>query len=134
MGEASTRVYRNGVMERENFPLHEVSDYLEQPDTVVWVDFCGPTKEQLDDLACELGLHELAVEDALGPHQRPKLDHYESHQFLSCHAVKVDTERGVFHSFEIDAFIQSRWIVTVRKDDEFSMEPVLARWDRSPGL
>ena len=134
MGEASTRVYRNGVMERENFPFAEVSDYLEQPDTVVWVDFCDPSKEQLDALAGELGLHELAVEDALGPHQRPKVDHYESHQFLSCHAVKVDTDRGVFKAFEIDAFIEARWIVTVRKDDAFSMDAVLARWDRSPGL
>ena len=38
-----------------------------EPDTVVWVDFCGPTKEQLHELADELGLHELAVEDALEP-------------------------------------------------------------------
>ena len=42
----------------------------------------------------ELGLHELAVEDALGPHQRPKLDRYATHLFLSCHAVRVDVEAG----------------------------------------
>jgi magnesium transporter len=32
---------------------------------------------------------------------------------------------------EIDAFVNHRWLVTVRKDDGFSMAPVLARWDRS---
>ena len=90
MGEARSRVYRGGVLESEDFPVAEVSEYLEQPDTMVWVDFCGPTEEQLDELADELGLHELAVEDALGPHQRPKLDHYATHRFLSCHAVTVD--------------------------------------------
>ena len=35
---------------------------------------------------------------------------------------------------EIDAFINERWLVTVRKDDQFSMEPVTRRWDRSPDL
>ncbi len=42
----------------------------------------------------ELGLHELAVEDALGEHQRPKLDHYASHLFLSCHSVRVTADDG----------------------------------------
>ena len=35
------------------------------------------------ELAGELSLHEFAVEDALGPHQRPKLDRYATHLFLS---------------------------------------------------
>ena len=134
MGDAMTRVYRKGVLEAEDFPVAEVSEYLEQPDTVVWVDFCAPSKEQLDELADELGLHELAVEDALGPHQRPKLDHYETHLFLSCHAVRVDTEHGGLDETEIDAFIDERWLITVRKDEASRWTPVLERWDRSPDL
>ena len=134
MGEPLTRVYRKGVMEAEGFAVSDVSEYLEQPDTVVWVDFCGPSKEQLDELAGELGLHELAVEDALGPHQRPKLDRYETHLFLSCHAVRVDIEEGALEETEIDAFLNERWFITVRKDEGFSIDPVLERWDRSPDL
>jgi len=134
MGRADTRVYRKGVLDAENFPVADVSEYLDEPDTVVWVDFCGPSKEQLHELAAELGLHELAVEDALGPHQRPKLDHYETHLFLSCHAVGVNTEQDGLDVTEIDAFIGSRWLVTVRKDEGFSMKPVLTRWDRSGDL
>ena len=131
---AHTRVYRNGALEAEDFPVADVSEHLERPDTVVWVDFCGPSKEQLHELADELGLHELAVEDALGPHQRPKLDHYATHLFLSCHAVRVDQAKGTLDETEIDAFISERWLITVRKDEGFSMDPVLARWDRSPDL
>lgn len=134
MGECRTRVYRNGALELENFPVADVSDYLEQPDTMVWVDFCAPTKGQLDELAGELGLHELAVEDALGPHQRPKLDYYETHRFLSCHAVRVDPDGGELQEFEIDAFFDGHWMITVRKDEGFSMDDVLRRWDRSPEL
>ena len=130
---ARTRVYCKGILEAEDFPVADISDHLERTDTVVWVDFCGPTKEELHELADELGLHELAVEDALGPHQRPKLDHYASHNFLACHGVELQ-EDGTLIETEIDAFINARWLVTVRKDENFLLEPVLARWDRSTDL
>src|SRR5207244_2916846 len=114
---ALTRVYRRGVLEAEGFAVADVSAYLEQPDTVVWVDFCGPSKEELHQLDDELGLHELAVEDALAPHQRPKLDSYPTHLFLSCHAVCVDVEAGRLEETEVDAFINERWLITVREND-----------------
>ncbi len=134
MSDARTRVYRDGVMEAEGFPLAEVSDYLDQEGTIVWVDFCGPSKEQIHELAEELGLHELAVEDALSAHQRPKLDRYDSHLFLSAYAVKVNADEGGLDETEVDAFINDRWLITVRKNEGFSMDPVLARWDRSADL
>ena len=39
-GSCTTRVWRKGVLDGEDFPLAEVSDHLEDPDTLVWVDFC----------------------------------------------------------------------------------------------
>jgi magnesium transporter len=130
MGKWHTRVYRNGALEKSDFPVADVSEFLEEDDTVVWVDFCDPTEEQLDELASELGLHELAVEDALGPHQRPKLDHYDTHLFLACHAVRLEQDRGLCVT-EVDAFVHPRWLITVRKDEGFPIGPVMERWDRS---
>jgi magnesium transporter len=130
----STRVYVKGILDAEDFPVADVSEHLQRPDTVVWVDLCGPSTEQLSELATELGLHELAVEDALGPHQRPKVDYYTTHLFLACHAVGVDSVRGVLDETEVDAFIGKRWLVTVREHEGFSMDRVLSRWDRSPDL
>lgn len=134
MSAAQTRVYRKGILDHHDFPVAQVSEFLDDPDTVVWVDYCGPTKEDLDELAGELGLHDLAVEDALGPHQRPKIDHYESHLFLSCHAVRVAPDGTGLDVSEIDSFIGDRWLVTVRKDAGFSMEPVVARFERDTKL
>ncbi len=127
-----TRLYCKGVLEAEDFPVADISEHLERPDTIVWADFCAPSDEEVRELDSELGLHPLAVEDALHEHQRPKLDHYASHLFLSCHAVRLDSDSGLLEETEIDAFIGERWLVTVRKDEGFSMEPVLARWDRAP--
>src|SRR3954447_11546470 len=134
MGTARTRLYVKGALEAEHFPVADVSEYLEEPDTVVWVDLCGPSVDELHELAAELGLHELAVEDALGAHQRPKVDHYASHLFFATHAVAVDRAAGRLVEQEIDAFIGDRWLITVRKDEGFSMAPVLERWNRSPDL
>ena len=134
MMQPRTRVYRKGELEAEDFPVARVSDFLEEDDTVIWVDLCGPSIDELHELAAELGLHELAVEDALSEHQRPKLDHYASHLFFSCHSASVDREQGKLLGTEIDAFIAKRWFITVRKDDGFPMDQVVQRWDRSPDL
>ena len=131
---AHTRVYCKGVLEAEDFPVADISDHLDRPDTVVWVDYCAPSPEEMEELKEELGFHELAVEDALGQHQRPKLERYPGHLFLVCHAVRLDEVTGDLASAEIDAFINSRWLVTVRKDEGFDLEPVLTRWDRSKAL
>ncbi len=128
------RIYRDGAVEAEDVPLADVSDHLAKDGTVVWLDFCKPSKQDLDAVAEELGLHELAVEDALGPHQRPKVDRYASHLFLSSHAVRIDADSGDMRVSEIDAFVGDHWLVTVRQDDGFTMQPVVERWDRSPDL
>lgn len=135
MAEARTRAYRNGKLGAEGFPVAEISEQLEDADTIVWVDLCSPSREDLDQIADELGLHALAVEDALEPHQRPKLDHYPTHRFLSCHAVHVEDGGRGLSKTEIDAFINERWLITVRDHDgAFDMDAVVARWDKSTDL
>ena len=133
MGDILTRTYRHGTLANEGSTLEDVSRQLATPDTIAWIDLCGPSSEQLHELAIEFGLHELAVEDALG-HQRAKLDRYETHLFLSCHAIGVDVEAAALTETEVDAFVSERWLITVRDNPAFSIRPVLERWNRSPGL
>jgi magnesium transporter len=134
MGDARTRAYRKGALSAKDFPVAELSDQLAAKDAFVWVDLCAPSPDQLHEVAAELGLHELAVEDALEPHQRPKLDHYDTHLFLSSHSARLDVTRGRLERSEIDSFIGDRWLITVRMDPSFDMAAVEARWDRSPEL
>jgi magnesium transporter len=129
-----SRAYRKGELEAEGFPLAEVSDYLARPDTIVWVDMCDPNRDELEQLKDELGLHELAVEDALEPHQRPKLDHYDKHFFLSCHMVALADDHVSLNKTEIDAFVGDRWFITVRKGEDVDIDAVVKRWDRSSDL
>jgi magnesium transporter len=128
------RLYRSGVLETESFPLSEISERLLEPDTVVWLDVCAPDQADLALIAEEFGLHPLAVEDALHEHQRPKLDRYESHLFLSAYQAHVVDETSELETSEIAVFITTKALITVRKDEGFHMDKVVAHWDESPDL
>jgi magnesium transporter len=124
-----TRCYRRGVLTDEDFPLEEVSEHLAEASGVVWVDLCAPDREDLQLVADELGLHRLAVEDAARGRQRPKFDRYSGHDFLSAYSVRLDVESGQLITDEIAAFITPSALVTVRRDEGFSIDGLLTRWD-----
>ena len=132
---ARTRAWRGGELIEEGFPVARLSDHLdEDPATVVWLDLHDPDIADLAVLTDEFGLHPLAVEDAVHEHQRPKLDRYDHHLFLSAYAVALDQHSGRVAASELAAFITSRALITVRKDDGFDPEALIARWDASRDL
>jgi magnesium transporter len=131
---ARTRLYRGGVLELEDFPPEDISEHLKDPDAFVWLDYCRPAQEDLATIEEELSLHSLAIEDAVDRHERPKLDRYDSHLYLSAYAVKLDVESGILSTSELGAFITANALVTVRKDERFDIDAVTARWDASADL
>lgn len=129
-----TRLYRNGVLDDEGFPVAKVSDCLADPAAIIWFDFCDPTAAELATISEELGLHPLAVEDAVHEHQRPKLDRYSSHLFVTAYSVALDTGTGELAGCEVDAFVTSNALVTVRRGAAFDIDEVVRRWDDSADL
>ena len=129
---AHTRAYCEGVLSEQGFEVARISDLLDRPGTVVWLDLLQPSETDLEVLVDELGLHPLAVEDALHAHQRPKLDRYDDHLFLAGYGVVVEDDE--VETAEVAAFLTPRALVTVRKDPRVELEPVLARWDAAPHL
>jgi magnesium transporter len=130
----NTRLYRDGVLEAKDFPAAQISDYLEEPGTVVWLDLCEPDRADLEVISQEFGLHPLAVEDATQQHERPKLDRYQDHAFLTAYAVGLDAATGRLATSELAAFVTPRALITVRKDPGFDIDAVVARWDGSADL
>ena len=130
---ARSRLYRDGHVVLEDFPVADISDHLEANDGVIWLDLCCPTAEQLTVLETEFGLHKLAIEDALTEGQRTKLDRYRTHFFLSAYSVTLDEESGQLATNELAAFITPKALITVRKSPNIDIDAVVARWDESPG-
>jgi magnesium transporter len=131
---AKTRCYQHGKLINEDFPLDEVSEHLEKKDAVVWIDLTAPDRDELELLAKEMNLHVLAVEDALEVSQRPKLDKYADHLFLSAYYAAYDSKTAAVTVKEVAAFITSNALVTVHPDKDFDFAPIIKRWDESPDL
>jgi magnesium transporter len=98
------------------------------------LDLERPGAAELHAISVEFGLHELAVEDAIHEHERPKLDRYDTHLFLSAYGVELDAKRALLQSSELAVFILDRALVTIRKNDHFDIEKVVQRWDSSNEL
>src|SRR5215467_1616947 len=63
--QARTRLYRNGRLALEGFPVSDISEHLGDDKSVVWLDLRDPDRADLSVLSQEFGLHPLAVEDAV---------------------------------------------------------------------
>ncbi|MFG1975369.1 magnesium transporter CorA family protein [Nonomuraea fuscirosea] len=122
-----TRLYRNGVLEKEGFPVEEVSDHVPDRGNTVWFDLCAPTPADLALISEELGLHELAVEDVFSDHQRPKVDVYDNHLFITVYGVHC--VEGRLRPVEVDVFVTANALVTVRENANFPIDEVVRRWD-----
>ena len=132
--QARTRLYRDGRLELEGFPVAEISDHLADEGVTIWLDLRDPDHGDLTVLSEEFGLHPLAVDDAVHEHQRPKLDRYQTHLFLNVYGARLNTESGQLATSELAAFITSQALITVRKDDGLDIGAVVERWDASPDL
>lgn len=129
-----TRAYRDGRCTESDFDPDRISDLLADDGTVVWMDVVRPEPHEFALIAEEFGLNPLAVEDAMTERQRPKLDHYDDHVFISLYDVRLDRGSGRLEAAELAVFAAPRYLITVRKDDGFSLDEVVRRWDDAGDL
>lgn len=85
-----------------------------EPDSpvVFWIDINEPNAEDAKLLLDTLGLHELAVEDALTEIHHPKIEHYPNFLYLILHGIVAGGGSG-FVTQDIDFFLGRNFLVTV---------------------
>ncbi len=134
-----TRAWQKGRVVSDGFPLQELDGWLAKPDTLVWADLCAGDVEELGELAEELGLSPLAVEDATMDGERVKLARHPGHLFVTCYATRFDEDQVQSHksrllTSQVSVFVMPQGLVTVRKDESFDMEAVMRRWEDDSDL
>jgi magnesium transporter len=106
-------LYENGVRKGGDLALSRAFDSCRGPDAFVWIGLYEPTEQEFDAVRREFQLHELAVEDAITAHQRPKLEVYGDMLFIvlktAHYPSPCDVELG-----EIQLFVGESFIVSVR--------------------
>ena len=128
--------YQNG-RKLADIPVEDISEYVSRPDCFVWVALFEPSTDELDEMAEEFGLHELAVDDARHGHQRPKIEEYGDSLFAVLHTVereKAPDGSDELVTGEVDLFVGPNYVLTVRHRTHLGFAAVRARTEREPEL
>jgi magnesium transporter len=123
--------YQAGMKLRD-ISVAEISDYVCQPDCFVWVALLDATPQELEEMQEEFGLHDLAVEDSRHGHQRPKIEEYGDSVFAVMHLV--DVEDNELKVGEVDVFVGSNYILSIRNRSTQNFLGVRDRSEREPHL
>jgi len=107
-------VYEAGQRREGDLPLDEAGQAARGSDSFVWLGVVEPSAEEFEAIADEFDLHELAVEDAINAHQRPKVELYGDTLLVVVKTAHyVDTEE-VIDVGELLLFVHPTFIITVR--------------------
>jgi magnesium transporter len=99
-----------------------------------WVGLLEPSAEEFEDVRAEFDLHELAVEDAVRAHQRPKLEIYGDTLFLVAKTARyLEAEESV-EIGEVMIFVGPDFMVTVRHGEAGGLGDVREHLEAHPEL
>ncbi|WAL98679.1 magnesium and cobalt transport protein CorA [Streptomyces sp. Je 1-369] len=134
-GIVEAALYRDGVRVATPTSLADTFRELrEQPDGMAWIGLARPTEAELLTLAAEFDLHELALEDAMEAHQRPKLERYGDTLFVVLRAARyLDAPEEVDFG-ELHVFVGPDFVITVRHSAAPDLSGVRRRMEESPDL
>jgi magnesium transporter len=90
-----------------------------------WLDLQSPTDGEFALLSSVFHFHPIAVEDAMRPHQRPKVDEYDGYFFLTADEVRLNVntlgkstpdepDREDVQSRQMSMFLGPNYLVTVQ--------------------
>jgi len=127
-------IYVDGRRTVEPRSLRETYEALRKEHGVAWIGLYRPTEEEFASVAEEFGLHELAVEDALEAHQRPKLERYGQTLFVVLRPARYLDAPEEVEFGEIHVFVGEDFVITVRHGEAPALGEVRRRLEADPEL
>jgi magnesium transporter len=125
--------YEEGHRCDDDLALDDAGAVSRQDGGFVWLGVLEPSAEEFESIAREFGLHELAVEDAVKAHQRPKVELYGDTMFVVVKTARYVDSEEVIEVGELMLFVNPRFIITVRHG-EGDLSAVRERIERRPDL
>ncbi len=127
-------VYVDGRRSADPRSLDETYEVLRERRGMAWIGLYRPDVEEIHSVAHEFDLHELAVEDAVAAHQRPKLERYGTTLFTVLRPARyLDAEETVEFG-ELHVFTGEDFVVTIRHAETPDLTLVRKRLEESPEL
>ena len=115
-----------------DIPIDQIHLYISRPGCFVWVAVKDPEAAELAAMQAEFGLHDLAIEDALKGHQRPKIEEYGQSLFVVLHMVENGSDE--LSVGEVGIFVGSNYVLSVRQRAQQGFVEVRKRCEGEPEL
>jgi magnesium transporter len=103
-----------------------------RPDSMAWIGLYRPAESQILAVAEEFGLHELAVEDAIVAHQRPKLERYGDTLFVVLRPARYLDAAEEVDFGELHVFLGPDFVLSVRHSEVPNLAAVRRRMEGDP--
>lgn len=113
-----------------DIPIEEAGEWAKKPGHVVWIGLLEPDRNLLLRVQAQFHLHDLAIEDAEHPHQRPKIEQYGDALFIVARTAQLIDRRVTFG--ETHLFVGAGYIVSVRHGPSTSYAVVRQHWESCP--
>ena len=128
-------VYENGQRSDGDLDLRDAYEACTSGDgRFVWIGLHEPTPQEFASVAGEFDLHELAVEDSIKAHQRPKLEVYGDTLFLVLKTANYDDETETVQIGQIMMFAGPGFVISVRHGDASELGSLRRRSEGRPEL
>jgi magnesium transporter len=125
-------LYRGGRRQ----PCGDISDELAQlrvdgsDGDFLWIGLKNPTTEEFDAINAELGLHELAVEDAVKGKQRVKIEQYDDVLVVVVKPLRYIEETSDIETGDLMVFVGNRFLLTVRRGEASPLAGIRGRLEK----
>jgi magnesium transporter len=126
-------VYEDGCRREGDLPLAEAGEAAHRDGSFVWIGVYEPSEQEFDAVRREFGLHELAVEDAVEAHQRPKVELYGDTLLVVLKTVRYVDTSDELETGEILLFVNRDFVVSVRHG-QAALHDVRLEIERRPDL
>lgn len=127
-------IYVDGKRVASPATLEESTELNDSLKGMAWIGLYKPSAIEFQAVAAEFGLHELAVEDAVQAHQRPKLERYGSTVFVVLRTGHYVDPREIIDFGEIHLFIGKDFVISVRHGEYPELNQVRLRLENNPEL
>jgi magnesium transporter len=112
--------------------LDDISEVLKEEDSFVWLGLHEPDHDMLKKVQEEFSLHELAIEDALKAHQRPKIEEYGASLFIALKTAQLGDDSVSYG--ETQLFVGKQFMVSVRHGPSSGYSTVRERCEKMPDM
>jgi magnesium transporter len=124
--------YAPGQSIQKDLPPERFSELIQNPQSLLWVDFVGEPSETSLPILEDFKFHPLAIEDALLETHSPKLDDWGDYLYIVLNYMNTEQKGDTWDTEvdELDIFLGENYIITHHDFPIAAVEETWAACDR----